>query len=120
MPTRSILLVLGCALARLSFAQSLPDQKYEPAYVMVDDHVVGELMLDTVQRRQLHEVELRYQRGYEELMQQEGIISDEELGRKVKALNDERDAGIRGALSPKQYDQWNALLRQEEAVRRTQ
>lgn len=107
---RTFLLLLCCVLlATSACAQSLPPTRTEPAFVLVDGDLVGGLVLDTVQRRQLGEVERQYQRSYDTILSID-TLNAAELRVRLQDLNDRREAEIKGVMSAEQYAQWQLIV----------
>lgn len=91
-------------------AQSMPPNAIEPAYVMTDKGLVGGLMLDTLQRSRLVEVEREYEHDMDAVASND-TISDVMANEYAKQLTATRQKRIRAILTPEQFDQWSRMVR---------
>ena len=105
----TILLICGM-LSQDADAQSLPSTGTETSWVLVNGEMVGGLELDTAQRRQLVDIERRYQRSYD-LVLSIDTLPRAAMRDRLQALDDRREAEIRQVMSVGQYAQWQETLR---------
>lgn len=106
---RTAFLLLACALiAQSASAQSLPPADKETAYIMVNDSLVGGIVLDTLQRRQLAEVERRYQENYEAVLEND-TLGDAAMRLELDQLTARRNTEIKRVMTSEQYAQWQRI-----------
>lgn len=92
-----------------SRAQSLPPSRTQETYVMVDDRMIGMLVLDTTQRQQLQAIEERYQQDLDALRANDTIseaTAKEQADRSASA----RQQGMKAVLTPEQYARWARMV----------
>lgn len=102
----SIALVL--TLSPSAIAQSVASNGKEPAWVMLDDSLAGGLVLDTAQRRQLVDVESRYQRSFDEVMEND-TLGDATIRLQLEQLDARREKEIKRVMTAEQYAQWQQM-----------
>ena len=115
---RTVLLFLASALlAPCAVAQSLPPGEKETAYIMVNDSLVGGLVLDTLQRRQLAAVEQRYQKNYDAILKND-TLGDAAMRLSLDNLTAQRNAAIKNVMTAEQYAQWERITGAEQGERK--
>lgn len=106
---RTVLLILPLLmLGPCACAQSVASGGEEPAWVMLDDSLAGGLVLDTAQRRQLMDVERRYQRSFDEVMEND-TLGDAAIRLQLERLDAWREMEIKRVMTPAQYAQWQQM-----------
>ncbi|MBK7086211.1 MAG: hypothetical protein IPH53_16725 [Flavobacteriales bacterium] len=109
---RTVLLFLAFALlAPCAVAQSLPPGEKETAYIMVNDSLVGGLVLDTIQRRQLAEGERRYQQSYDAVLAND-TLGEDAVRLRLQELAMRRDAEIQRVMTKDQYAEWQRITKE--------
>ncbi len=85
---------------------------------MINDSIVGELVLTLDQRDRLQRLENRYQDEYDRALAEDTLTAGERAIR-LRLLSDARQKEIGTIMTGKQYGQWLGLLkRHEEAEER--
>ena len=114
---RTLLLILLVLVPGFSvLAQSVSPSGKEPAWVMLDDSLAGGLVLDTTQRRQLVEVERRYQRSFDEVMEND-TLGDAAIRMQLEQLDARREKEIKRVMTPTQYEQWQQMTANQRRKR---
>lgn len=90
-------------------AQSLPPAQSEGTLVMVDGRVVGTIVLDTLQRTRLEQVEMKYEKDRAALMEWRDAFPREKMQSRQRELSEQRIAGIKAVLTAGQFQQWQRL-----------
>ncbi len=95
-------------------AQSIPSNGKEPAWAMINDSIVGGLVLTVDQRERLERMEKHYQTDYDKLLDAQDTLTEDEMKSGMHALSASRQKEIRTIMTPKQFEQWLALLKRRE------
>jgi len=95
-------------------AQSLPSNGKDPAWVMINDSIVGVLVLTVDQHERLERMEKHYQKDYDKLLAVQDTLTEEQMKSGMHALSANRQKEIKAIMTPKQFDQWIALLKRQE------
>ena len=94
-------------------AQSLPPGRTEKMYVFTDEGIAGSLEMDTMQRRQLQTVEVRYQRDLDALRNND-TISEAAAKAEADRIAAVRHKGMKTVLTPEQYEKWVRIIADAE------
>ena len=115
---KAILLIsiLGVFASPNICAQSLPPSGKEASWMLINDTIVGQLVLTPDQRVRLQEMEKRYQTGYDDLLAQQDTLKEEDMRTKMHALSANRQKEIRSIMTPKQFDQWLAMQKRDDEM----
>ena len=114
MRTILILFALIAMMIGAVRAQSLPSTGKEPSWAMINDSIVGELALTADQRERLDLLEKHYQRDYDALLAAEDTLTEDRMMSSMHALSADRQKAIKAIMTPKQFDQWLALLKRRD------
>lgn len=105
--------LLLASLSAGASAQSLPPGSTEETYVMADDRILGTLELDTMQRRKLESIELRYQQDMRALNAND-TINEATSKAKADRLAGARHREMKAVLTPEQYARWARMIADAE------
>ncbi|MBK8339719.1 MAG: hypothetical protein IPK99_06860 [Flavobacteriales bacterium] len=115
---RTVLLFLASALlAPCAVAQSLKPTEKETAYILLNDSLVGGLVLDTIQRGQLAEGERRYQLSYDAVLAND-TLGEDAVRMRLQELATRRDAEIQRVMTKDQYAEWKRITREGQGDRK--
>ncbi|MBK9175257.1 MAG: hypothetical protein IPM46_02740 [Flavobacteriales bacterium] len=105
---RKLLSLLLLLMAAGLHAQSVPQGRVQPTYIVQDGQVLGQLALDTMQRRQLEAVERRYQQAMDALAANY-TISDKAASVRAEELAAGRQVEFKAILTPDQFARWQQM-----------
>ena len=113
---RTILLFILMSYAALpaSQAQSLPYDGTEPTYILINDNIVGALVLTNEQREVLRSMELRHQADVQALLDRQDEMEEAEFNAQMLSLERTRRTEMRLILTPEQQAEWDMLERMAE------
>lgn len=115
---RTSFFLFACVLlAARAMAQSLPPAQKETSYIMVNDSLVGGIVLDTLQRRQLAEVEQHYQKNFDAILKND-TLGDAAMRLSLDHLTAQRNAEIKNVMTAEQYAQWERITGAEQGERK--
>ncbi len=109
-----LILALGFSAIVELKAQSVRYKGDEPTYVMINDSIVGTLMLDNTQRIRLQAEDEAHQARREDLLSQRNDLDEPQFQGRMNTLTQDHLDEVQIILTPEQFERWRSMGGGEE------